>query len=183
MQAFDVKRRTGQAPGRDRGQGRDQPDVPDRRPALRTLEAENQAAHDQKGFDVEVAYDRTKLTTNDLLQAKATLKYNGDLPTNMVMLDLGIPPGFTVEPGDFAEMVGKKQVNKFSITSRQVILYLGDLRPGDVKTFDLHAAGQVSPQSPHPRHHGLRILHPRQPRPGRAGGTGGRVGSVTRNTV
>ncbi len=90
----------------------------------------------QKGFDVDVAYDRTQLKANDMLHAKATLKYKGDLPANMVMLDLGIPPGFTVEPGDFAEMVGKKQVNKFSITSRQVILYLSDLRPGEVKTFD-----------------------------------------------
>jgi hypothetical protein len=89
-----------------------------------------------KGFDVDVAYDRTKLATNDLLHAKATLKYKGDLPANMVMLDLGIPPGFTVDAGDFAEMVGKKLVNKFSITSRQVILYLSDLRPGEAKTFD-----------------------------------------------
>src|SRR5205823_2275890 len=88
-----------------------------------------------KGFDIDVAYDRAKLSTNDLLQAKATLKYKGDLPANMVMLDLGIPPGFTVDAGDFAEMVGKKQVNRFEITSRQVILYLSDLRPGDVKTF------------------------------------------------
>jgi hypothetical protein len=89
-----------------------------------------------KGFDIDVAYDRAKLATSDVLHAKATLKYKGDLPANMVILDLGIPPGFTVDAGDFAEMVGKKQVNKFSITSRQVILYLSDLRPGEVKTFE-----------------------------------------------
>ncbi|HWY87856.1 MAG TPA: alpha-2-macroglobulin family protein, partial [Gemmataceae bacterium] len=88
-----------------------------------------------KGFDIDVAYDRTRLAVSDVIHAKATLKYKGDLPANMVMLDLGIPPGFTVDAGDFAEMVGKKQVNKFSITSRQVILYLSDLRPGDVKSF------------------------------------------------
>ena len=54
----------------------------------------------------------------------------------MVMLDLGIPPGFTVDAGDFAEMVGEEGVKKFSVTARQVILYLGDVKPGDVQTFE-----------------------------------------------
>jgi hypothetical protein len=54
----------------------------------------------------------------------------------MVMIDLGIAPGFVVDAGDFAEMVGKKQIQKFSVTARTVTLYLGDVRPGDVKTFE-----------------------------------------------
>lgn len=87
-------------------------------------------------IEVDIAYDRTKLSTNDILHAKATLKYHGKTPTYMVMLDLGIAPGFNVDAGDFAEMVGKKQIQKFSITSRQVILYLGDVKPGDVLTFE-----------------------------------------------
>jgi hypothetical protein len=86
--------------------------------------------------DVSVSYDRTKLSTKDLLRATATLKYQGALPTYMVILDLGIPPGFNVDAGDFAEMVDKKKVQKFSVTARQVTLYLGDVKPGDVLTFD-----------------------------------------------
>jgi hypothetical protein len=85
---------------------------------------------------VDVAYDRTKLSTSDLLKAKATLRYSGRSPTFMVIVDLGIPPGFTVDPGEFAEMVAQKKVEKFSVTSRQVTLYLGDVKPGDVKEFD-----------------------------------------------
>ncbi len=54
----------------------------------------------------------------------------------MVMLDLGIPPGFSVDAGDFAEMVGAKKVKKFSVTSRQVTLYLGDVKAGDVQHFE-----------------------------------------------
>jgi hypothetical protein len=87
-------------------------------------------------IDIDVAYDRTKLATNDLLRAKATLKYSGKVPTYMVMIDLGIAPGFVVDAGDFAEMVGKKQIQRFTITSRTVTLYLGDVKPGDVLTFD-----------------------------------------------
>jgi len=86
--------------------------------------------------DIDVTYDRTKLTTDDVLKAKATLRYNGQEPTYNVILDLGIAPGFNVDANDFTEMVNRKQIQKFSVTSRQVIVYLGDVRPGDVLTFD-----------------------------------------------
>jgi hypothetical protein len=87
-------------------------------------------------LDVSVDYDRTSLSTADLLRAKATVRYQGDIPTYMVIVDLGIPPGFSTDAGDFAEMVGQKKIQKFSITARQVTLYLGDVRPGDVRTFE-----------------------------------------------
>jgi len=87
-------------------------------------------------LDVTVDYDRTELSTADILRAKATLKYQGEVPTYMVMLDLGIPPGFSVDAGDFAEMVGAKKVKKYTVTARQVTLYLGDVKPGDVLTFE-----------------------------------------------
>ncbi|MCC6416880.1 MAG: hypothetical protein IT429_01380 [Gemmataceae bacterium] len=87
-------------------------------------------------LDIKVEYDRTKLSTNDLLRAKATLKYNGPIPTYMVMVDLGVAPGFVVDAGDFAEMVAKKRVQRFTVTQRTVTLYLGDVRPGDELTFE-----------------------------------------------
>ncbi len=87
-------------------------------------------------LEVAVEYDRTQLSTSDTLHAKATLKYHGQVPTYMVMLDLGIAPGFVVDPGDFAEMVAKKQIQRFTVTARTVTLYLGDVKPGDVRTFE-----------------------------------------------
>jgi hypothetical protein len=53
----------------------------------------------------------------------------------MVIVDLGIAPGFVVDPGEFAEMVGAGRIKKFSVTSRQVTLYLGDLKPGEAPSF------------------------------------------------
>jgi hypothetical protein len=79
-------------------------------------------------IDVAVTYDRTKLSTTDLLRAKATVSYHGKTPTYMVIVDLGIPPGFTVDAGDFAELVGAKRIQKYSVTARQVTLYLGDVK-------------------------------------------------------
>jgi hypothetical protein len=93
-------------------------------------------APEKPALEVAMEYDRTELSTADLLRAKATLKYNGQLPTYMVIVDLPIPPGFTVDGGDFAEMVGAKKVQKFSITARQVTLYIGDVKPGDAKVFE-----------------------------------------------
>jgi len=87
-------------------------------------------------LEVSVDYDRTKLSTADLLRAKATLKNSGKEYASMVMVDLGIPPGFTVDAGDFAEMVAAKKVNKFSVTSRQVTLYLSDVKPGESQSFE-----------------------------------------------
>ena len=87
-------------------------------------------------LDVSVDYDRTKLATSDLLRAKATLKYNGQVPTYMVIVDLGIAPGFTIDGGDFAEMVAAKKVQRFDVTARQVILYVGDVKVDLERTFE-----------------------------------------------
>jgi len=87
-------------------------------------------------IDVSVEYDRTELRTADTLKAKATLRYHGEVPTYMVIVDLGIPPGFTLDAGDFAEMVSQKKIERFTITPRVVTLYLGDVKPGDIKTFE-----------------------------------------------
>ena len=83
-----------------------------------------------------MAYDRTRLSTADQLRARATLRYRGKTPTFNVIVDLGIAPGFTPNPGDLAEMVAGGRVKKFTVTSRQVTLYLGDVNPGDVFTFN-----------------------------------------------
>lgn len=87
---------------------------------------------------VDVDYDRTELSTDDRLNATAKVVFNGDetkQSTYQVIVDLGIAPGFLVDPAEFAEWVASKKIEKFSVTSQQVTLYLGKLNPGDVKEF------------------------------------------------
>jgi hypothetical protein len=86
-------------------------------------------------LDVNVAYDRTEMTTADRLQATATLRYRGPAPTFMVIVDLGIPPGFTPNPAEFDEIAKRKRIEKYTLTARQITLYLGDVKPGDALTF------------------------------------------------
>src|SRR5260370_19293760 len=74
-------------------------------------------------LDVAVEYDRTKKATSDLLRAKATLRYNGQVPTYMGIVDLGLAPRFTIATGDFPQMVAAKKMQKFSVTARRVRPY------------------------------------------------------------
>ena len=45
-------------------------------------------------LSIDVAYDRTRLAQDDIATATATVKNNLTKTANMVMVDLGIPPGF-----------------------------------------------------------------------------------------
>jgi hypothetical protein len=87
-------------------------------------------------LEVEMGYDRTRLTTDDVLRAKATVKYNGNQPACMVSVGLPVPPGLTVDAGEFAELVGAKRVQKSGVSARQVTLYLSDVRPGSAQAFE-----------------------------------------------
>jgi hypothetical protein len=78
---------------------------------------------------VKLEYDRRQLKVDDLLTAKVHVKYNLNRPTFMVIVDLGIPPGFTVIPDDFATLVSQNKIKRYSLTGRQITLYLGEMRP------------------------------------------------------
>ncbi|MGE3808571.1 MAG: hypothetical protein AB7K24_28225, partial [Gemmataceae bacterium] len=77
-----------------------------------------------------------ELKMGDVLQASATLRYRGTQPTFMVMVDLGVPPGFQADASEFEAMVRDRKIAKFNITGRQIILYLADVQRGDTLTFD-----------------------------------------------
>ncbi len=81
-------------------------------------------------LDIALSYDRTTLEKDDTLNATVRVNYNDENPTFMVIVDLGIPPGFAVDPTAFNEAVAKKQIEKYSIGGRQVTLYLGNIAKG-----------------------------------------------------
>ena len=87
-------------------------------------------------LSIDVAYDRTRLAQNDVVTATATVRSNLKETANMVMVDLGIPPGFDLESEDLQEIVAKTadaqtgRLEKFSLTATQAILYFNALAPG-----------------------------------------------------
>jgi len=88
-------------------------------------------------LSIDVAYDRTHLAQNDLAIATATIKNNLDKTAKMVMVDLGIPPGFDLLSEDLAEYQDKSvsrksgHLSKFSLTATQAILYFDSFAAGD----------------------------------------------------
>jgi hypothetical protein len=84
-----------------------------------------------------VKYDRTRLPQSEIVTGTATIRNNMDKTAKMVMVDLGIPPGFDLQSEDLQEMVertaGKKsgRLEKFSMTATQAILYFDSIAPRD----------------------------------------------------
>ena len=93
-------------------------------------------------LSIDVTYDRTHLAQDDVATATASIKNNLNKTANMVMVDLGIPPGFDLLAEDLQDYVEKSagrkggRLEKFSLTATQAILYFDSIAPG--KTVTLH---------------------------------------------
>ena len=92
-------------------------------------------------LSIDVAYDRTRLAHDDIATATATVRNNTAKPANMVMVDLGIPPGFDLLSEDLQayqeKSAGQKsgKLEKFNLTATQAILYFDSIAPHDTVTF------------------------------------------------
>ena len=88
-------------------------------------------------LSIGVTYDRTQLAQDDIATATATVKNNLAKAANMVMVDLGIPPGFDLLSEDLQsyqeKSAGQKsgRLEKFSLTATQAILYFDSIAPSD----------------------------------------------------
>ncbi len=86
---------------------------------------------------IAVTYDRTRLAEDQVVTATATIRNNMDKTAEMVMVDLGIPPGFELLSEDLQNMVEKTasaksgRLEKFSMTATQAILYFDSIAPHD----------------------------------------------------
>ncbi len=74
-------------------------------------------------LSIDVAYDKTTLSQDDMVTCKVKISNNIAASADMVIVDLGVPPGFSVETADLQELVGKG-IQKYNLTARQVILYI-----------------------------------------------------------
>lgn len=84
---------------------------------------------------INVAYDKKTLAQDDTATVTVTIHNNTERVAEMPLIDLGIPPGFTVVPDNLDEAVKAGKISKYTITGRQVIVYLEKLDP--VQTLSL----------------------------------------------
>lgn len=94
----------------------------------------------REALSIDVAYDRTELAQNDVVTATATVRNNLPEFAKMVMVDLGIPPGFDLLSEDLQAFQEKTadaasgRLEKFSQTATQAILYFNGIAPGETVT-------------------------------------------------
>jgi alpha-2-macroglobulin-like protein len=95
------------------------------------------APEEEKGpLSIDVSYDKSELFVNDSVRATVTLKNNEDVTQNMVLLTLGIAPGFEVDTDDLRPYLASGAISRFETTGRQLILYLTKVVPGATQVFE-----------------------------------------------
>jgi hypothetical protein len=85
-------------------------------------------------LSIDVDYDKTELQTDDLVTSLVKITNNRPGIAHMVIVDLGIPPGFEVQTPDLNELVGR-EIERYSLTGRQIIIYLDKLEGGHPVEF------------------------------------------------
>jgi uncharacterized protein YfaS (alpha-2-macroglobulin family) len=83
----------------------------------------------QELLNIDVSYDRTSLATNDTITASVQVTNNDPRAANMIVVDLGLPPGFEVMSEDLQKLAAEKTIQKFTVAARQIIVYLDRLAP------------------------------------------------------
>ncbi len=90
----------------------------------------------QEPMSIDVEYDRTELSASDIIGVKATVENNRPGKAKMVIVDLGLPPGFTLIPDRLNALVETGVVEKYSTTGRQIIVYLREVEKGSPVTVE-----------------------------------------------
>jgi hypothetical protein len=93
-------------------------------------------ATESAGLELRVDYDRKEVTTAQSVRARATLRHTGKTAADMVMVELGVPPGFRADASDFETMVRNGKIRRFNMTAQKVTLYLSRVEPSEQFVFE-----------------------------------------------
>ena len=95
---------------------------------------------------IEVTYDRAELAVNDTVKVDVTMSLNQPGGrAESAMIDLGLPPGFTVQTEDLEALIAYykdtpadypyPKIERFELTGRQILLYVSNLSNGNPLKF------------------------------------------------
>jgi hypothetical protein len=85
---------------------------------------------------ITVSYDQTNLAVDATVHASASVENRTDATTNMILVTLGVPPGFEVRLDDFQQYLDAGVLSKDDFTGKQLILYVSELGAHKVQRFD-----------------------------------------------
>jgi len=73
---------------------------------------------------VTVNYDTTRLSATQTVRVKATIANRAPTDATVLLVDLGTPPGFTVDPTALSRLRDAGTIDRYTLTARGVILYV-----------------------------------------------------------
>ena len=104
-------------------------------------------------FDLKVDYDRTQLRRNDTVTCRISANNTSPMQLEMVMIDVGIPPGFRVEQTALEEYEKKGVIENYTIMSRQLLIYLKSMPAGQQEAFHPHESHAAHRSQGSGKHH------------------------------
>ena len=101
-------------------------------------------------LSIEVFYDKTHLSVDEVIDVTAHVTNISFESAPMVLVDLGIPPGFDLMTGDLEQAVTDQLIQKFEITAKQILVYVEDILPEEtlVLSYQLKAKYPLKVQAP-----------------------------------
>jgi hypothetical protein len=92
-------------------------------------------------LSIRVGYDRVAVLQGETCEVTVTVTNNGSREVAAPLIDLGVPPGFTVLTDKLDRAVSDKAISKYSVAGRQILVYLDRLLPQQTITlhYDLRA--------------------------------------------
>jgi alpha-2-macroglobulin-like protein len=73
---------------------------------------------------LSVSYDRTSLAVNDTVRATVKIGNLTSASQNMLLVTLGLPPGFDLLSEDLDNYIANGQLSRYEQTGKQIILYV-----------------------------------------------------------
>ena len=80
----------------------------------------------------QLQYDRSELSVDQTVTARAIVRSSSPKALPMVVLDLPIPAGFSVEPDSLQRLRDNAQIAKIQTTPRSILVYLRSLSVGEL---------------------------------------------------
>jgi uncharacterized protein YfaS (alpha-2-macroglobulin family) len=111
------------------------------------LSSYSESIAEEELVSIDVAYDRTEIAINDSVRVDVTVSMNRTGGrAEAAMVDVGLPPGFSVQSEDLDELVAHSQkiavggtrIERYDLTGRQILLYLTNLQEGQPLSFSYH---------------------------------------------
>ncbi|MCP4606940.1 MAG: hypothetical protein GY847_41590 [Proteobacteria bacterium] len=85
----------------------------------------DEGSTNQGPLSININYDKTALEVDDIVSADVIVTNNiADSVAKMVLVDIGLPPGFDLITDNLRDSVSQGKLQKFEKTKRQLILYI-----------------------------------------------------------